>query len=340
MGPLQVDFWDVDQGDCSVIRFPDGSLFIVDVGPRNSPLLDWLVKRKETIKGIVLTHNDEDHAGSLSAILDACGQRILQVFLIEDRNMTQASTRKIVAAVGKWRNAFGGIARRLEIPDGEERITIHQCDFGHNKEDQLTLYAVHPEMFSALEQQTRSLPNPNVVSGVLCLDVNHETKFIWGGDAPMEVVASTCEGKKPSVLMGPHHGGPIDRKKKGYDDQFEKIHPETVYISVGTCNKHDHPVPRFIELHRRQERRAVVCSQLQHCDRKRKLNREHVLHNHLVLGLGAPTGSHGVTCRGPMRYTWSSPVRDFLPDVFSDPHAKAVKGLHKPLCLGGLAHNS
>lgn len=334
---LKVDFWDVGQGDCSVIRLPDNSLFIIDVGPRNSPLLDWLVKRNEPIKGIVLTHNDEDHAGCFSAILDACGHRIQKVILLEDRGMSQPSTKKIVATALKWRARPNRQLSRLEIPDGEKQMTLYEQDIGFNGEDLLTLYAVYPDVVSAFHQQTLKSPNPNQVSGVLCLDINNQTKFIWGGDAPMEKVATTCAGKSPSVLVGPHHGGPIDRDKKGYAEQFAKIHPETVYVSVGTGNTHNHPIPRFIDLHQTKERRTVVCSQLQHCDRIRKQNRTHVLHNHLSLGLGAPTGSQDVTCRGPMRYTWSgAPVRDFLPDPFSQKHAEEIKGLHKPLCLGGL----
>lgn len=334
---LQVDFWDVGQGDCSVIRLPDNALFIIDVGPRNSPLLDWLVKRNETIQGIVLTHNDEDHAGCFSAILDACGHRIQAVYLLEDRNMCQPSTKKIVATMQKWREASGGKLHRLEIRDGETRMTLHEQDFGPDEKDRLSLYAVHPDVGSAFHQQTLASPNPNQVSGVLCLDVNNQTKFIWGGDAPMEKVATTCAGKRPSVLVGPHHGGPVDRDKTGYAEQFTKIHPETVYVSVGTGNKHNHPIPKFIELHRREKRRTVVCSQLQHCDRKRMQSGRHVLNNHLLLRIGPPTGSKSVTCRGPMRYTWNGePIRDFLPDEFFHKHAEKIKSLHNPLCLGGL----
>lgn len=334
---LQVDFWDVGQGDCSVIRLPDDSLFIIDVGPPNSPLLDWLVKRKETIRGIVLTHNDEDHAGCFSAILDAYGHRIQAVYLLEDRDMNKSSTKKIAASTLRWRKDSGGKFHRLEVPDGETRMTLHEQNFGPDERDRLSLYAVHPDVGSAFHQQTLVSPNPNQVSGVLCLDVNNQTKFVWGGDAPMEVVARTCEGKHPSVLVGPHHGGPIDRDKSGYAEHFEKIHPETVFISVGTGNKHGHPVPKFIALHRRMQRRSVVCSQLQHCDRRRIQHKKHLLNHHLRLGLGSPPGSKGVTCRGPMRYTWSgSPVHAFLPDEFAQEHADKIKDLHKPLCIGGL----
>jgi beta-lactamase superfamily II metal-dependent hydrolase len=39
---LEVVFWDVGQGDCSTLQLPDGSLVIIDTGPRGSPLIDWL----------------------------------------------------------------------------------------------------------------------------------------------------------------------------------------------------------------------------------------------------------------------------------------------------------
>ena len=69
---LIVDFWDVGQGDCSVIRLPDSSLVIIDVGPRTRPLIDWLQEKPRRIHSIVITHNDADHAGGLPGLVSAC----------------------------------------------------------------------------------------------------------------------------------------------------------------------------------------------------------------------------------------------------------------------------
>src|SRR5258708_8392617 len=82
---LIVDFWDVGQGDCSVIRLPDGSLIIIDVGPRTTPLIDWLQEKPRRIHSVVITHNDADHAGGLPALVKLPALAVGIVYLPGDR---------------------------------------------------------------------------------------------------------------------------------------------------------------------------------------------------------------------------------------------------------------
>ena len=39
---VQIDFWNVGQGDASSIILPDNKLILIDVGPINSTLSRWL----------------------------------------------------------------------------------------------------------------------------------------------------------------------------------------------------------------------------------------------------------------------------------------------------------
>src|SRR5688500_8836106 len=85
VGTLDVSFWDVGQGDCSTIHLPDGRLVVIDVGPRGSPLIDWLHDNPRDICAIVLTHNDSDHVGALPSLLGSFKSRISSFFMLVDR---------------------------------------------------------------------------------------------------------------------------------------------------------------------------------------------------------------------------------------------------------------
>lgn len=76
-----IDFWDVGQGDCSVLNFSDRSLIMIDTGPKASPIVGWLAERRPTMLAIVLTHNDSDHAGSACSIVEEHKERIRAFFL-------------------------------------------------------------------------------------------------------------------------------------------------------------------------------------------------------------------------------------------------------------------
>jgi len=96
---LIVDFWDVGQGDCSVITLPDKSLIVIDVGPRTTPLVDWLNERPRQIHSVVITHNDDDHAGGLPSLVKLAGVTIGTVYMLSDRNRDAEQFQKIFRAV-------------------------------------------------------------------------------------------------------------------------------------------------------------------------------------------------------------------------------------------------
>jgi len=85
--PIIIEFWDVGQGDATVIRPDRTRVFLIDVGPRNSPVVQWIADNSQLkVEGIVLTHNDADHAGSISAFIEAAKFRIQRVYFLVDQN--------------------------------------------------------------------------------------------------------------------------------------------------------------------------------------------------------------------------------------------------------------
>lgn len=327
MMKLEVTFWDVGQGDCTVIRLPDDRLLIIDVGPPDSPLVDWLAARRDEIYGLVLTHNDEDHAGCLSAVLAQCKGRLKNIFVLMDRSDRELVSKRLISSACNFAREEGINLSRLEAtPQNPQRI------YGGRHPDPLLVYVVHPGTLESLTNQVSNNPKPNVVSAILCLKIGNAVRMVWPGDAAMSAITRCCGGLTPQLIMGPHHGGPIDRKARAYSKTFDDPKPENIFVSVGSNNRYDHPVPSFIEKHVSRGRR-LCCSELtHHCDRQRMADKKHVLNNHLALGLPPPRKPSAVTCRGPMVLTWERDYDSFLFDRFHGEHEQSIKSVHRRQC--------
>jgi len=328
---LQVDFWDVGQGDCTVIRLPSGKLIIIDVGPVGSPLVDWLNERHPPlpIEAIVLTHNDADHAGALASIVKPHGTRIGSIRMLLDRDRDSQQFQKI------FRAAKEGVDRGLYPLDRLERGTI----LWSHHETETHLRVVHPSFVENVEAT-----NPNDTSAVLVLTSGPKTLIAWPGDLEIRQTARVLGNVDATLLFGPHHGGPTDYPTKAVRkrnpelmvsrmreirEAVASLSPVRSFISVGTKNPYHHPRPGFIKLLARNETR-VTCSQLTLCcDRHHVQAGQHVFPGAGVLGL-RPARS-GVSCRGAMRYYVHNGA--LLPDEFAAEHRTRVAQLLRPQCL-------
>ena len=76
-GLLRVTFLDVGQGDAAVITLPNGDAMLIDTGPGGSggdagsrSILPWLHRRGTgKLRGMLITHPDEDHRGGAVSVL-------------------------------------------------------------------------------------------------------------------------------------------------------------------------------------------------------------------------------------------------------------------------------
>lgn len=72
-GELELHFIDVGQGDCVLIKLPDGKNMIIDGGrPEYGEVVCEYLEKEDVgkIDYMVATHSDEDHVGGLISILD------------------------------------------------------------------------------------------------------------------------------------------------------------------------------------------------------------------------------------------------------------------------------
>lgn len=323
---LQIDLWDVGQGDCSVIRLPDGRLLIIDTGSLLvSQLPRWLQEfdhGRSEVHALVLTHNDEDHCGCASQLIEALGKRLQQIFVVIDRGAERkGDTRQRLFRTLIRAKKRGLPVRNLALGESLAAVKIYGAIHGGHE---VLIESVHPVWDSALDQVFRLHPEPNLMSAVVCLKVDGRLLVSWAGDAPLGVVAGRCVSGG-EMLVGPHHGGPVDRWKGDFQSTLQAHRPKRVWISVGTDNRHEHPAAVYLD---GQSRRGshVCCSQLVHCDGARRSERKHVLQTHGPLGM-MPPRNKAVYCRGAVQMKWDEDRSEWLL-IFS----KVITGIASPRC--------
>ena len=313
--PLVVEFWDVGQGDCSVIHLPSGEIILIDVGPRGNPISGWLISHGNIrVHSIVLTHNDADHIGALNAVVDGARSRIGTVYFLEDRSRKDDVFVRLVRRLDTAKKC-GEVTniRRLEAP----RVLWSDSNSGSSLEVKF------PPVLSNI-----MAPSANETAGVLSLSIHSAVKILWASDTTIENVAAQCQGSRPEYLVGPHHGAPADRGDKRALAWLKSVSPRKVVVSVGSGNDYKHPQVNYIR-DVRTSGGAVVCTQLTpRCENKRKLR--DVIKSHARLGLPQPNS--GFTCRGPIRLTLEG--GDFVSnDTLDVEHAVSILKLKSPRCV-------
>jgi beta-lactamase superfamily II metal-dependent hydrolase len=313
---LEVDCWDVGQGDCTVIRLPSGGLFLIDVGPLRSPVIGWLNDRRMPVEGIAITHNDADHAAALPSIVMQNVYPVRKIYMLIEPHREPAEIRDIFRPVIEQQKAGRLNLTRLEA--GE----LPQVLF----EDQaagITIEAIFPRI-----ADNAFAANNNETSAVIVLKRNGTILGIWPGDAQVSTVATFAPGQTQSILVGPHHGAPEDKDSLDFKSNVNSTEPKHLFISVGTFNQHNHPNEKYLSL-RAKSKCPVSCSQITaKCDRLKVAKKVPVLQSSMLLGLRAP--STGVQCRGAIRFALVGNTLE--PDQYEYEHRQRIAKLLRPIC--------
>ncbi len=309
-----VDIWDVGQGDCSVIRLPSGEIVLIDVGPRGSPVVDWLVRHPpRRISHLVLTHNDADHIGALGAVVDSCKGRIGKVLFLEDRSRKDERFVRLVSRLDQ-------AVRSREVDSVQRLESPHVVDLGTKAG--VLLEVRFPDCIGNVTSTS-----PNDTSAILALTAGGRALLIWTSDSTLDRLRSCCEGCSPQYMIGPHHGAPADRRHPEALSWLQAVDPRTVILSVGSNNQHDHPQINYIRKVLKIGG-SVRCTQLTKlCERPGRF--KDVVKSHALLGLPQPRS--GFACRGPIRL-FLQDVQLVQRDNLDQEHAEGVRSLTKPKC--------
>jgi beta-lactamase superfamily II metal-dependent hydrolase len=310
---IQVDFWNVGQGDASSITLPGNELIVIDVGPMNSTFARWLCSTpRQHISNLLITHNDSDHCGSLPTILDIAGLKIDKLYLLEDRDRCEFKSKLFTKAKAlSDRGLF--TLNRLECVNPSTILWNN---------DKYSLVLKHPSF-----SQNVGSPTPNKTSAIITLTFKDKEMVVWGGDAPFNKI-QTLNNPNPPVLFGPHHGSPIDKKLNSFNNWIKSFAPQQTYVSVGTNNKDSHPSPGYIKA-LSSTGCYVTCSQMtNHCTRSMVSNNQHLMNTNGYYGLPSP--SDGVFCRGHLRFF----IQDdsIIPDRYESLHRNRILKIRRAIC--------
>lgn len=230
-GKLNVYVLDVGQGDSIYIRTPTGEDIVVDSGPNKNSLYElgkYMPIGDRTIDLLVGTHNDADHIGMMSEILDR--YEISEIWTSGSIHNTD-TYEKFIESVGS------------EVKLGATEKAVMRGDrktFGG-----VSLQILAP--FENLKDKTVDDENNNSI--VARLDYNNFCLMLTG-DAEKEEEERLISNKsdlfslKCDILKVGHHGSSGSTS----EEFLNNIDPDYAIISVAKKNKYGHPAQVVIDL--------------------------------------------------------------------------------------------
>ncbi len=224
---LEVNFFDVGQGDAIFIESPRRHQILIDGGP-GSAILEKLGKEMpfwdRTIDLVILTHPERDHlAGLLEVLKRYKVENILWTGVVRDTQEFK-----------EWEKAIEEEKTNVRIAQSGQRITILS--------EKLYLEILYP--FENLTgQELKNSNNTSIVSRV----VFNENSFLFTGDIQKSAEKELTENGKElnsDILKVSHHGS----KNSNTKEFIEKVLPEIAVISVGKGNSYGHPHQEVLDI--------------------------------------------------------------------------------------------
>lgn len=222
---LEVDFFDVGQGDAIFIEAPNGNQILIDGGPDDTileKLGEEMPFHDRSIDLVILTHPEQDHINGLVEVLKNYHiEHILYTGVVRD-----------TSAYKEWSR----LIREKNIP-----LTIAQAGQVIYLSPQIKLYILWPSQ----DLSGQRLKNNNNASIVIRL-VYGQAEFLFTGDiekeTERELVARGID-LTSDVLKIPHHGS----KTSTTEDFLSKVNPKVAVILAGQKNPYGHPHPSVLE---------------------------------------------------------------------------------------------
>ena len=218
---------DIGQGDAILVK-SRGRALLVDTGNLDNQLLGQLAASSTfSLDAVLVTHNDDDHCGSLDALERSTQVGTVLMFsgLLESDN---EKNRKLVEQASRAGDAVLG----LDVGD-----------------------CIRVGAFSAYVIWPDRLVDEGGNADSLCLLVEYdgnddgEPEFtaLLTGDAECEVLQDLIDDKRVShvdVLKVGHHGS----KNAFTQEQLESLDPRIALIGVGADNRYGHPASEVVQM--------------------------------------------------------------------------------------------
>ncbi len=255
---LEITMLDVGQGDCVVIRNSNGNVYISDCGSssvskvgqyRLLPFLKY--KGYGKIKGIFISHMDEDHMNGILELLEKAPQEHLEIEYVflpesvlqveEDRD----SLSEIKSLASKNGIGIAYLSQGETIQDGKLRFRCLYPGAWRNSLDNLAdSIKETDDSYFYLRKEDR-----NNTSLVMLLEYQ-EFEMLFTGDVEkegeLEIVRYMQESdfdNEIEVLKVAHHGS----SGSSCEEFLDAFHPKLSLISCGKNNSYGHPHEETLE---------------------------------------------------------------------------------------------
>ena len=222
-GTLEIHMIDVGQGDCILIRAPEGNM-LIDAGENKKEVESAIGTYLDDLgitefKYVIFTHSDSDHIGSADFIMN--NYAVDEVILSDDERTTNVY-KDMMSAIDK-----NGADIVLAVPNNK--------------------YSIGEMEFTVLAPLGDGYKDVNDYSVVVRIDFG-ESSFLMTGDAEArseeEIVAIygaydlDCD-----VIKVGHHGS----RGSSTNELLALVTPEAALISCGEGNKYGHPHKEAID---------------------------------------------------------------------------------------------
>ncbi len=225
---LEVDFFNVGQGDSILINVSGSGQILIDGGP-SSLILEKLGKKMpfwdRTIELFILTHPEKDHLTGLIEVLKRYQvQNILWTGVVRDTSEFK-----------EWEKVIA-----------EEGANIYCARFGQkvffSKRAENYLEVLYP-LQDLKGVQKEDSNNTSIVSRL----VFGQKSFLFTGDISQEIESELLRLEsvdlKADILKVAHHGS----KFSSSADFISKVLPSIAVIQVGQNNSYGHPAPEVLQ---------------------------------------------------------------------------------------------
>lgn len=227
---LEVNFFDVGQGDGFFIETAKRQQILIDGGP-GSGILEKLGQEMpfwdRTIDLIILTHPEKDH---LSGLIE-----VLKRYRVE--NILWTGVIRDIPEYKEWSTLLQKEGAEIFLAKAGQKI---KCSKGELENCYIEIF--YP--FETLEG--KEFKNSNNTSIVAKL-VFGENSFLFTGDAEKDVEKELIIKKlsiDSDILKIAHHGS----KTSSSDDFVKMVSPQIAVISAGKGNSYGHPHKEVLEV--------------------------------------------------------------------------------------------
>lgn len=232
---LEVDFFDIGQGDSILMKTPDGQTMLVDGGPDNKvldKLGNYLPPLQKRVDIIVLTHPHADHVTGLVEVLKRYDVGVV-----------------IMSAAYLKTDVYGEFLRTLR--DKNTPIIFAKAGQAIHFGQKLNVDILSPE-----GNKLDLFGGYNEGFGMAGNDVNDESvvaKISFGGFTLLMTGDATSVIEKQLLAYGNnlrsdilkigHHGS----KYSSSLEFLNYVNPKAAVIEVGAKNRYGHPAPATLE---------------------------------------------------------------------------------------------